>query len=648
MQIVSNVDAAAAREPVAAEAPAATASPLPPFDVAPARRAHPYRSLPYVEGIATPRVLHATPARQILGALALVAIADVAVWQAGAAALRGFGAALFFVGTPAIVIAAARARRFSPRVVALLVAFAAIAARCAWVPTPGTVALGLGAVFALAVGLRFRDGSWIDVAESLGVTALKTPRKLAGFFRGARRSLGAATPGGLASVLVPLALVVLFGAVFWFANPLVRHWVEAATARVDLPPAARVGSWLLLLVGSIALMRPSLARTVAPDAADETDEASRGSLGIARNALVALNALFLGYNALDAKYLWAGSPPPGVSERAYAHEGAAWLTVGILLLATVVGVLFRGALAHDPRARAARALAFVWLAQGGVVALGTYRRILIHIGTSGLSSLRILGIFGTTLVVVGLVQIAVKLHQRRSSFWLLRRMADAVALGLLAFTVAPTHLVSAPFNVRRVMAHDYQALVHAEEEVKEAESAAAMLPLLDHDDVRIRRGAAALLLDERDELRRRAASAGLRGRAIGAERTLAALEAATPKLDEVLGDVERSVAIVPFEYIRNSSIEGEIAQSEIDKVKRPLSRSEEAVEDWISARRSCGPWRWCVDEVGVTVEPGADANHLRVTVPLAGLAGATDGHAILTVERPKPGARWSVVETLRR
>lgn len=646
MQIVSNVDAAAPSEPVATESPAPVV-PLRSYELVPDRRGHPYRSTPHIEGIAAPRPLPAMPPRQILGALALIVAADVAVWQSGAAALRGFGAALFFVGTPAVVVAAARSRRFTPRVVALLAAFAVIAARCAWIPTPGSVTLGLAAVFALTVALRLRAGTFVDVAESLGASIYKLPGKVASFFRGARRHLGATTPGGLASVLVPIALVGLFGAIFWFANPLVRHWVGAATARVGAPPVLRVVSWALGLLCAIPLLRPTLVRTVAPDASEQTADASKGALWITRNALVALNALFLGYNALDVKYLWAGSPPPGVSERAYAHEGAAWLTVGVLLLATVVGVLFRGPLAHDPRARSARVLAFVWLAQGGVVALGTYRRIFIHIGTSGLSSLRILGILGTTLVVVALGQIAIKLLRRRSFFWLLRRMADAVALGALAFTVAPTHLISAPFNVRRVMAHDYQALVHAEEEVKEAESAAAMLPLLGHDDVRIRRGAAALLLDERDELRRRTTSAGLRGRELGAERTLARLEEATPRLEEVLGDVERAGAIVPFEYIRNSSIEGEIAQSEIDKVMRPLTRSEQTVDDWISARRSCGPWRRCVDEVGVTFEPGADADHLRATIPMADVAGGGPGRdrAVLTLQRPRPGASWSIVDT---
>lgn len=604
---------------------------------------HPYRPSPRFEGFAEPRRSPAMPARAILGALALVGITDLAVWQGGEPALRGFGAALFFLGSPAVIVATARARRFTPRVALLLASFVAIAARAAWVPTAGAVALGMGALFALAVALRLRTGSVIDAAASLAPTLVFVPRKIVELLRGVGRRLGGAR-SRTASVLVPLALVAVFGAIFWLANPLVRHWGDLLTQRVHVPPVPRLLSWLLFLVCAVPLLRPSLARTTAPDASDDTAEASDGAVGVARNALVALNALFFGYNALDARYLWAGSPPPGVSERAYAHEGAAWLTIGILLLAAVVGVLFRGALAHDARARIARGLAYALLAQGAVVALGTYRRIFIHVGTSGLSSLRILGVLGTTLVVVGLAQIAWKLHQRRSFTWLLRRQADVAALGLLAFTVAPTHLLSAPLNVRRVMAHDYQALVHAEEEVKEAESAAAMLPLLDHDDPRIQRGAAALLLDERDALRARVDAAGLRGRAIGVERTLAALDEAAPRMVEILGDVDRAAAIVPFEYIRNSSIEGEIALSEIDKVKPALSRSQKAIDDW--ATMGAGAWAgWTVPEVDarLTFWPGVDEDHLEALAPVVGKDGRR-GVVGITLARIRPGAPWYVVD----
>ena len=137
--------------------------------------------------------------------------------------------------------------------------------------------------------------------------------------------------------------------------------------------------------------------------ADTTGTTTRGALIVARNALVPLNIVFFVYNALDVTYLWAGAPPPGVSERQYAHEGAAWLTLALALLTVVVGVMFRGSLAHDTRGKMARLLAFGWQAQGIILAGGTFRRLAIHITTSGLSNVRILGMFGTAVVAFGLV-----------------------------------------------------------------------------------------------------------------------------------------------------------------------------------------------------------------------------------------------------
>ena len=111
----------------------------------------------------------------------------------------------------------------------------------------------------------------------------------------------------------------------------------------------------------------------------------------------------------------------------------------------------------------------------------------------------------------------------------LRRQLDALVVGLLAFSVLPTHLVSAHVNVSRILMHRYQPLVNVTEEAAEAEeSAAALLPLVEHDDERIRRGVAAMLLDQLDVVRRREASAGLRGADLATRSARAELEEARP------------------------------------------------------------------------------------------------------------------------
>lgn len=551
---------------------------------------HPYRPVFY-EPVQAERPDHGRimPARvrELAAVVGLVAIADFAVWRKEGVGFGGIGLATFFVLVPLLLVAAARQRRLTLRLGAVGLTLAVIAVRCAYAPTMGTALLGLVAIFGLAVALRQRDSFLTNITASFAATFVTSPFRLAAAFRGARRiAAGRSGRRFNGAILIPVALVGVFVAIFAFANPLVARWLGFIGHAIVVPDPLRLVLWASLAIGAIQLVRPSIRPSVAGELAEDSEDAGDASLAIGRNALGALNVLFLLYNALDATYLWAGAPPPGVTEQAYAHQGAAWLTVGLVVLTAVVGVIFRGALAHDPRARVSRILAYAWLAQGGVLALGTFRRIGIHVSTSGLSNIRILGIAGTMLVAFGLVLIGAKLFKRFTFAWLLRRQLDALFIGLLAFSILPTHLVSARVNASRILMHRYQPLVNVTEEAEEVESAPALLPLIQHDDERIRRGVAALLLNELDALKKTEHQTGLRDSDLATRRTRNQLEAARSQLEGVLGDVDRSDAIRQWQYIRNSAIEGVISQSEIDKVEFAPAGDQKIFRRWIAAHRT--------------------------------------------------------------
>ncbi|MBS2014190.1 MAG: DUF4173 domain-containing protein [Deltaproteobacteria bacterium] len=549
---------------------------------------HPYRPMPvHVGAPKTWPIERTMPARlrEIGAVVALVVAADFALWRGKDLAPGGYSAAAFFVAVPTILLVAARARRVTARLGVVIALLAAIALRCAYAPTVGTVLLGIAGMFVLAITMRTRSSSLIDIGGSFTATFTSLPQRLQAFFGGVARRFGAKRDGtnDSGTIAVPVLLVATFIGIFALANPLVARGLGFLT-EATFPSFARIMTALGLGFGAILLARPALFRSKLTEDTDTTLECTPRGLRMARNALLPLNVVFLAYNALDAAYLWAGAPPPNMTERQYAHEGAAWLTVAIVVLNVAVGVMFRGALAHDPQAKRVRVLAYAWLGQGLVLALGTFRRLSIHIATSGLSNLRILGIFGTALVTFGIVLVGMKLTRQRSFTWLVRRQLDALALATLTFSLLPTHRVSAPVNVSRAMAHEYQALVNVEEQAAEPESAVHLLPLLDHDDERIRRGVAALLLNERDALRAQAKkSQRWADRDLASAMALRGLEAATPRLDAVLGDVERPAAIQPFEYIRNSSIEGAIAQTEISRVELAQTRSQLLVQRWADA-----------------------------------------------------------------
>lgn len=560
-------DATAPPSPALQGAPSAPAYPSPPLpplpDVvqtpvtypygAPAVGATAYRPLPAYGYSPAPayvprRVAPPRPARPLeLAMIALaVVLADVALWNG----TGGYGLAALFAGIPIVIGFAVPRVRTSPRLFAIGALLLVVAGRAMFHPSAGLVLLGVGLLAAFAVGLRQRATFVPEVALSAVSAIAVLPHRVTGVARGVRRLFGKTrlSSAKVLPVVIPVALLGAFLGVFSLANPVVAHGVErawtAVTRFITFPHPLRVGLWALLAIVAAVLARPATYRFKAKLAMPAEGEAKDVSLAIARNALFALNALFLAFNALDVAYLWAGSPPPGTDTQHYAHSGTFWLTVALSMTTATVGVLFRKELAFDPRAKLARVLAAVWVGQGFVLALGAFRRIAMHVTRSGLSDLRIVGIFGTTLVCVGLGLVLFKMFRLKSFAWLLRRQADAFALALVLYAATPTHLLSAKVNVSRIAAGEYRPVLHMFSQSREAESAPALLPLLDHHDARVRQGVAALLADRLDALARsRDESTRWTQGDLARSRAIAALEPRRADIERALAGADREDAM---------------------------------------------------------------------------------------------------------
>jgi hypothetical protein len=452
---------------------------------------------------------------------------------------------MLLVGVPSLALLAAHVRRLSPRLAIVTLLLILVAGRCLWECSLGTALLGAFLLLAFTVGLRLKDSYVPELVVSSIASAFGSFRHLWTF---GESGIRLARPSRLARVpwftlAVPLGLVLLFGAVFFFANPVVQRWAEVLLAHLPtlawFPSPLRFVFWGGCALVAAGLLRPVCRTIPALEARlggghvdlSEGALATATRLSTVRNAMLALNVLFLAYNAVDFVYLWGGRTPDGVSHTEYAHGGAAWLTVALVLSTIVLGSLFRGPIQHDPRGGLAHALAYGWVAQNLVLAAGTFRRIQMYVAYSGLTDLRILGIFGTALVTVGLAVVVIKVARRRTMLWVLRRQLDALLLAIALFAVAPTSWLAMRYNVARISSDQYRPLLHLFQQPLTPEAVPQMLPLLDHPDQAVREGASVLLRDRGDQLQAEADSAkGWTQWEMARARALAALKEAEPRL----------------------------------------------------------------------------------------------------------------------
>lgn len=459
-----------------------------------------------------------------------------------------WGAPLVMSLMPVLLLIATRRFRLSPRLGVLTAVFGLALVRCAWRESFGAWAVVVPSFVAMSIAMRSRNVSVLEGVASLFAMPRKLPMRIASFFVGFPRK-DATRQVQMRAIVIPLALVLAFGIVFSLANPVLRE-VALRCARAVAEGSAADAMPFIAFAFGVLFAIPALRPTVRFRKTDESLVEAPQDVLVARNALFALNGIFAAYNLLDVVHLWAGAPPWGTSTQAYAHDGAFWLTISLAMTTVTAAVLFRHGVVQ-------RRLAFAWLAQNLFLGLGTYRRIAIHVSTSGLSSLRIAGMVGTTVVLSGVVLVAWKLFSRKSTMWLVRRQLDAAVLGLALFAVAPTHMIGARVNVARIEAGDYRALVHVHEQARETESAAELLPLLDHPDLRVRQGVAVYLRQKLRCLHRGMDTGFSMGEGAARTNVASLLEPHHERLDALAPDDTMLQEMDMFETLQRTANRGE-------------------------------------------------------------------------------------------
>ncbi|MEN6498791.1 MAG: DUF4153 domain-containing protein [Thermoguttaceae bacterium] len=445
--------------------------------------------------------------RELLAIVLIVALCDVTIFRG-----LGFaGYALLFCLAPGLLWLGSPRPRLHASFWAVGAMLLLLAVRLAWLGEAWEVAVGFALVAALALALAGQVPHVLDVLACVVRTPVAGYLGLTHYERSARGlRLGAPRIPWL-NVVLPLAAIGLFGTLFVLANPdLVKTCLDLANRFFRwlgdwlgrfAPTWWELVFWIAATWTTIGLLRPVWRHSMLssfskdgprPDALGPTETPLYAAL---RNTLVAVIGLFAVYLGFEFKTLWFREFPQGFYYAGYAHEGAAWLTVALLLATVVLSLIFRGPVLGDPRLPRLRRLAWLWSLENLVLAVAVYNRLSIYIGFNGMTRMRTIGLFGMSAVAVGFILVVWKIAYSRDFVWLLRRHLWTLAAAVYLYALTPVDTLVHTYNVSRVLGGQLAPSVQIITHPVNAEGILVLHPLVHCDDPIIREGIRALLAE---------------------------------------------------------------------------------------------------------------------------------------------------------
>ncbi len=320
-------------------------------------------------------------------------------------------------------------------------------------------------------------------------------------------------PSQLVNVMMPLLTVMLFGAIFVFANPNLIASVSTAFGDVlnflkslttHFSPG-EVVFWCGVAWFTAGLLRPFLHPI--PDFSEvESDENQADEsqyYSAFRNTLLAVIVLFAVYLTFEFITLWFRKFPAGFHYSGYAHQGAAWLTAALALATVVLSLMFRGTMMKHPQLPQLKRLAWIWSGLNLLLAASVYNRLLIYIDFNGMTRMRVVGLLGITAVVGGFLLVLLKIAKRRSFHWLIRHQLLLPAMAVFLYVVAPVDALVHRYNVSQILAGHPEPSVQISEHPIDEAALPVLIPLLESDDEVIREGVRSILGSALSEMNRR-------------------------------------------------------------------------------------------------------------------------------------------------
>lgn len=439
--------------------------------------------------------------REILAIVAIVALADVTIYRG-----HGYtGLAVFFLGAIGLFFLGKRIRNMSLATWVVAGMLVVLTARLVWYGSPLQVFLGLCLVVVYATTLDGQKPFLINAMLMASQTLVAGLQALRAHFASATRSCPSVSRSRTFNVLLPVVVFLLFSGLFVLANPDVvsfvgRHiermvnvmseWLIRSALRPTEPLF-----WIAIAWITAGLLRPMFQLVANQDVGSvQASPPTESSLYTAyRNTLCTVIALFAFYLVYEFFTLWTRDFPEGFYYAGYAHEGAAWLTVALALATLILCIVFSGPILQDPRLSKLKGLAWIWSAQNLLLSLAVYNRLFIYIDFNGLTRMRIIGLFGTSLVVAGFLLVVWKIVFTKDFAWLIHRQCWAFAIAVYLFALTPVDRIAVSHNVQRVLAGDLSASMQIGVHKLNLEGTMALPPLLQCQTPEIREGVAALI-----------------------------------------------------------------------------------------------------------------------------------------------------------
>ena len=280
-------------------------------------------------------------------------------------------------------------------------------------------------------------------------------------------------------VAMPCILVVVFGAIYYSANPKFAQVIDFLTPSFDFIHfdltnmtigivgfcifAALIGN--APIVTSYEKMEQRMPNHLFRRKKNvKRPAASFKMLSLKREywagiaTLVALNILLFFANVADLRYVWVNygqASPQELSQ--YVHAGTYLLICALLLAMGVLLWYFRGNLNFYPDKGLIKQLAYIWLAQNMMLAISVGLRNWQYVQQYGLAYKR-LGVFWFLLLVLyGLFSLYQKIDHRRTLFFLLRKNSLMLFCSLLFVSTVNWDRAITHYNIHADTSNDIDA-----------------------------------------------------------------------------------------------------------------------------------------------------------------------------------------------